>query len=359
MYWGAGLATGPAWNTWIGTIVPPSVRARYFSCRTRLNQAAVLAGFLAGGLALQQGVSLGSPLSAFAVLFFLAGLCRLASARFLARQSEPVPIPDNMRHIPAGELIVRLSRSHDGRLLWYMALVQGAAYFAGPYFAPYMLRELRFSYAEFVCLIATAFVSKVVALPMIGRFASRFGARRLLWIGGIGIAPVSAMWLVSNHLAWLVVVQLVAGATWAAYELAVFLCYFESIPAEERTSMLTMFNLATTAAMVAGSLLGGAVLETLGPTPSTYHLLFALSTVFRLATLVVLWSVPEFSIPSRSVAFRTVGVDPSSGSISRPILPGMDESAQPIDDVLPELQPGCDLAADTGSGSVHVPRKSA
>ena len=49
LYWGSGLATGAAWNTWIGTIVPPLMRANYFSCRTRLSQAATLAGFLGGG----------------------------------------------------------------------------------------------------------------------------------------------------------------------------------------------------------------------------------------------------------------------------------------------------------------------
>ena len=44
IYWGAGLATGPAWNTWMGAIVPRFVRARFFARRTRLSQVAVLAG---------------------------------------------------------------------------------------------------------------------------------------------------------------------------------------------------------------------------------------------------------------------------------------------------------------------------
>ncbi len=327
LYWGSGLATGAAWNTWIGTIVPRAVRANYFSCRTRLSQAAVLAGFVCGGLALQYGASVNVPLTAFAVLFFLAGISRMLSASYLARQTEPEPIPRNMRQIPPRELFARLLRGGDGRLLWYMSLVQGAAYFAGPYFAPYMLRELHFTYGEFVTLIATAFVAKVLALPMFGRYASRFGTRSLLWFGGIGIVPVAAMWLVSDNFAWLMFVQLAAGSTWAAYELAVFLCYFESFPAEERTSMLTIFNLATTAAMVAGSLLGGAVLSYFGTTPAAYHLLFAISSLFRLMTLAILKIVPEFAAPAGPVGLRTVGVDPTSGSISKPILPGIGESA--------------------------------
>ncbi|MGE3316287.1 MAG: MFS transporter [Planctomycetaceae bacterium] len=323
IYWGTGLAGGPAWNTWIGTIVPRTIRARYFSCRTRLNQAAILGGFLTGGFALQYGAALGTPLTAFAFLFLLAGICRLVSAWFLSRQSEPEPIPRNMRRIPPAEMFSRLCRGGEGRLLLYLSLVQGAAYFAGPYFAPFMIRELQLTYGQFVWLIAAAFVAKVVSLPLFGRLAAVWGARRLLWVGGIGIAPFAALWLVSNHIAWLTFVQLMAGTTWAAYELAVLLCYFESVKAEERTSMLTTFNLATTAAMVIGSLLGGALLKFLGPSASTYYLIFALSTVFRFATLLVLRTVPEILVAPRPVAVRTIGVDPTSGSISRPILQDM------------------------------------
>jgi MFS family permease len=340
LYWGSGLATGAAWNTWIGTIVPPLLRANYFSCRTRLSQAATLAGFLAGGLALHFGAARNTPLMAFATLFLLAGIARALSASYLASQR-------------------RLWRGGDGRLLWYMSLVQGAAYFAGPYFSPYMIRELHFSYGEFVVLIATAFVAKVISLPLFGRFAARFGTRSLLWFGGVGIVPVSAMWLVTDDYAWLLFVQLVAGSTWAAYELAVFLCYFESVPAEERTSMLTVFNLATTAAMVGGSLLGGAVLKYFGPAPAVYHLLFALSTLFRLATLAVLKLVPEVIVSPGPMAMRTVGIDPTSGSISKPILPGLGDAHATLspETALPSIS--AKASRDSAAEFEMAPRKSA
>ena len=31
IYWGTGLATGPAWSTWIETVVPAGIRMRYFA----------------------------------------------------------------------------------------------------------------------------------------------------------------------------------------------------------------------------------------------------------------------------------------------------------------------------------------
>src|SRR5262245_9479338 len=44
IYWGSGMATGPAWNTWMNGVVPPRLRAHYFARRSRGAQVAVLLG---------------------------------------------------------------------------------------------------------------------------------------------------------------------------------------------------------------------------------------------------------------------------------------------------------------------------
>ena len=65
-YWGFGMATGPAWNTWVTQIVPRPIRSRFFAARSRWSQVAVLAGLIAGGLALQAGAGAERPLPIFA-----------------------------------------------------------------------------------------------------------------------------------------------------------------------------------------------------------------------------------------------------------------------------------------------------
>jgi MFS family permease len=112
-------------------------------------------------------------------------------------------------------------------------------------------------------------------------------------LGGLGIVPVSGLWLISNSFAFLLLVQVIAGVTWAAYELAMFLLFFETIRAEERTSILTSYNFANSMATVAGSLLGGALLATCGKTEQVYLSLFALSSVARALTLFALLRVPD------------------------------------------------------------------
>ena len=62
----------------------------------------------------------------------------------------------------------------------------------------------------------------------------------------------------------LLMIQVMAGVSWATYELAAFLLFFEAIDARQRIGMLTLYNLGNAAATVAGSLIGGGILMLLG-----------------------------------------------------------------------------------------------
>ena len=325
VYWGTGLATGPAWNTWIGTVVPPDRRAPFFARRTRLSQAAVLVAFVVGGTLLQVSDRYQATLLAFAAIFLAAAVFRVLSFGMLAVQSEPVPMPPNMRRMSPRQTWRYLRHSDSGRLIRYLVAVQAAVQFSGPYFVPYMFAKLGLSYGQYVVLVAAAFLAKIVSLNAWGHYASRLGTMRLLWLGGIGITPVAALWLVSDDFVWLLLIQLVAGVVWGAYELAFFLLFFESIPEQKRTSVLTLYNLANSAAWVAGSALGGLLLYALGAERRAYLLLFVLSSVGRAMALVLLRrqrGVPREAAP---IGVRTLGVRPMSATVDSPILPSLPE----------------------------------
>lgn len=331
LYWAAGLATGPAWNTWIGTIVPPLVRPRFFAIRTRSQQAAVFVGFLIGGIALQSAGTPDRVLTVYAVLFAVAALCRLVSAWMLSRQSEPIPVPRQMRQIPFRELISHLRGKSGGQLLVYLVGVQAAVQMAGPFFTPFMFRKLNFSYGQFVALISVAFLVKVIAFPIWGRVAHRIGARKLLWIGGWGIIPMSASWIVSQNFAWLLFVQMAGGVSWAAYELAFFLLFFESIAEEERTSLLTVYNLLNTSAWVLGSLFGALILSMMGGTFESYLWVFGLSSVARGFALMLLARLPALDVAANEVSIRTMAVRLNGTSPDAPVLPSLpDQMPEPV-----------------------------
>jgi MFS family permease len=288
IYWGSNMACGAAWNTWAATLVPAGERAPFFSRRTRLTQAGLLVGFVAGGLTLQAGTSLEKPLAAFALIFLCAAIARFISAAFLFSQSEPSPPTAAHRIVPAREMLRRFRSGSDGRLLTYLVLMQAAAQISGPYFTPFMLKQLHFSYATYMIVVAAGLVAKMFSLPMLGRVAHRYGARKLLIIGGCTVIPMPVLWLVTDSVPWLVFIQLLSGVTWAGYELAMFLLFLEQLPDRERTSVLTTYNFAHAAATVGGAALGGLLIGQLGKTQTAYLVVFAMSGFARVLTLPLL-----------------------------------------------------------------------
>jgi MFS family permease len=212
-------------------------------------------------------------------------------------------------------------------LLVFIVAMQCMVQISGPYFAPFMLEHLRLSYAQYTFLLCATFLAKIITLPLFGNFAHRLGATRLLWIGGIAIAPVAGMWVVSQNFVWLTAVQVFSGIAWAAYELAFFLLFFESIDREKRTTVLTVYNLANSVAWVAGAAIGGTLLSLLGARQSVYLFLFGLSTVGRGLICLALPRLQLSEVAIAPIGVRTVAIRPNSAGIDSPIIASLPDDA--------------------------------
>jgi hypothetical protein len=291
VYWATGLAANGPWNAWIETLVPAPLRIRYFARRSRINQWGIVAGFLAGGIALQAAGRLGVPLAVFAALFFLAAVSRFVSVSLLTRHREPQPPRRAPAFSPAGAFR-SLITGEKGRLLLYVMAAQAAVQISSPYFTPFMLGELHFSYAVYAVVTCTAMVAKVCFLPTVGRLADRVGVRRVFWTSAAASIFVPLFWLASNNWYYLVCVQVYSGMVWCAFDLATLLLYFETIPRQKRVDVLAFFNLANSAAMAGGSLLGAGILSALGANRAAYLALFAISSLGRAFAILLLARVP-------------------------------------------------------------------
>lgn len=325
LYWAAGLATGPAWNSWIERIIPKPMRANYFAKRTRASQLATLVGFVAGGLLLQYGRQSGWVLLAFAALFTTACAARIISAILLSvHRAPPQSAPSAS---PASAVAAAARPSYSGKhLLIYLVLVQGVVQISGPYFTPYMLQHLHLSYLAFTGLIAVAFVAKVISLAAWGKLARRRGAGWLLTLGGTAIVPLSSLWIVSQSYYWLLLIQTINGVAWAAYELGLFLMFFEALPVQRRVHMLTYYNLANTSAWCVGATVGACLLSYWGPTVESYYALFVLSSVGRVFAVGYLYATrPEVKIRVTQIGLRVVGLRPNGTPLDAPILPSIPE----------------------------------
>jgi len=319
-YWGFGMATSPAWNTWVGALVPAAMRAQFFARRTRWAQSALFAALIGAGLWLDRTRGGQSALTPFALLFALAALARFVSAGFLASQSEPLPLPADHRPVSLVAFLGRLRSRGEGALLGHLLAMQLAVYVAAPFFAPYMLSRLELSYRAYTTLLAAAFAGRVLTLPALGRIAQRHGARRLLLLSACGIAPLPALWLVSPEPGYLFVLQIGSGVAWAGFELATLMLFFEHIDARERTGVLTCFNLANALALAAGSLIGALLFQSSGGGWTSYVVVLLVSSCARVLTLPLLRGIPAQITGAAAIPLRTLAVRPSSGALQRPIV---------------------------------------
>lgn len=318
-YWGFGMATSPAWNAWVTSLVPRDLRAHFFAGRTRAAQASLFVAVLFGGVLLQSGRGRDAELTLFALLFATAMAMRGVSAWFLSRQSEAPGVAAGHRALPPREVFASIRSAGSGRVVSYLLCMQVAVHVAAPYFTPYMLGPLALDYTEFMALTAAAFGARVVVLPLLGQVAHRRGARLLLWWGALGIAPLPALWLLSQNFWYLLALQLFSGTAWAALELATLLSFFEGIDERDRASVLAVFNLVNATAVTIGAALGSQLfLRVEGP--AVYLWLFGVSSVLRLLTLFVLRRAASGVETHAELELRTLAVRPSAGAIDRPIL---------------------------------------
>ncbi|MGE0614571.1 MAG: MFS transporter [Bacteriovoracia bacterium] len=321
LYWAAGMASGPAWNTWMSTIIPKDTRVSFFSRRNWMMSAAVLTGILVGGVSLHAAGTGPWLLPTFALLFTGACLSRLLSAYFLTRQDEPKGASLELQRVPLRSLWRKIRTENYGKILLYLMCVQVGAQFSAPYFSPFILSHLQFSYAEFMWLVSASLLARMLTSPFVSRWTPRWGVHRLLLIAGIGIIPTPALLLLSQDIAWITLVQVTAGFFWAIYEFAAFLILFEEIPEKERTNILTTYNLFSTLAMLVGSVCGGWVLSTYLGSSQAYMIVFLTASTLRLLAIFALLSAGEI----KKIRFKRLPLDwrapwglrPLQGSIAR------------------------------------------
>lgn len=322
LYFCGSLGGGPAWVTVTGHLFPARIRSNYFARRSRILQAGTFGGLLAFGL-IAQGVeklfaasttlrdsAFDPVLLACGVSFLLAAAARAVSAWHLSRYSEPPQSPRHQRVVRLREFTARFSHGNEGRFILY-ALAGGFALQIGhPYANPFMLDVLRptdglhewivrtlGAQAPYTLLLAAVYAGRVCVLPAAGRLAARAGSRRLLWIGGAGLVPLAAFWLLSDHFAFLLLFQCATGMALAVWELGLFLMNYESIAPHERIAMITYYTLSNEAGKTGGSLVGAGLLGWAGKDWGAYALVFLVSASARLVSLGLLARVRNPRLP--------------------------------------------------------------
>jgi MFS family permease len=324
---GANLVS-PQWSSLMGDLVPERRRGRFFALRTRLTSATTFASLVLAGFLLHLLSGQGMTAIGYVCLFLVAAIARLVSWFQLARMHDPPG------HVAAMEVPLgrgwwrRLRHSPFVRFSAFFALMQFAVAVASPFFTVYMLRDLHFSYLQFMANTATTVLFQFLTLARWGRISDAFGNRLILATCACIIPFLPILWTLSTNFWYLVALQALSGLSWAGFSLSAGNFLYDLVAREKRATYMAVHNVIASTGIFAGALLGGYLgavmpgeITLLGHTlilVSPLYGVFAVSTAIRLMVVIAL--VPRLKevrqvrpLSVRELIFRVTRLNALSG----------------------------------------------
>jgi len=327
-YYAFANLAAPQWSSLMGELVTEKKRGRFFARRTRISSMTSFIALVMAGLLLHYFDSATATRTGYLILFGIAFISRLVSFYHLAKMYDP---PGHVAaiEVPVEQLTWKqLRQSQFAGFSMYFALIQFCVAIGSPFFSIYLLRDLGFSYIEFMACTAATVLMQFLTLNRWGRISDIFGNRIILSLCGSLIPFVPFLWLFSPNFYYLLVVQAFGGMIWAGFSLSASNFLYDLIPQNKRATYMASHNVLASVGVFCGALLGGYLGSVL---PQQYNLfgieiqfisqlynIFLLSFVLRLITSLLL--IPRLKetrrvkpVSVRRLVFRIVRFNPLSG----------------------------------------------
>ena len=184
--------SGNARASWVGDLVPPKRRGMFF------GRMMMFAGFVGAVFAIFEGLFLDRinlmGLTAFNWLFTFGMFFGLLNAMFFIPQAD-IPVVRSENGI-AFRRLVRDTFSNKA-LLVVMAytLIWSFQGIAGPFYATYMLRDLKIPFLGLGILTSISTVTMLASSPFWGRIVDRYGCRPVLIACTSVLIPMPLAWI--------------------------------------------------------------------------------------------------------------------------------------------------------------------
>lgn len=276
----------PIWNSLIGELVPAELRGRFFGYRNQRIGMVTFITLLAGGKILDLAGLINFPALGFCCIFLIAGVSRFCAAYWLSQHDDPPYHPDRASSFSFLEFLLRLPRSNFARFVLFVSSVNFAVAFAGPYFSLYMLRDLKFTYAQYTMNVAAALVTQFLMMRHWGKLIDRYGNKKILNICSWAVCFPSLLWLLSKDPFVLIIFQIYSGLAWSGFNLAASNFLFDAVTPPKRARCAAYQALCSGALVLAGATLGGLAARNLYNSFTVASLHFQLSSTLPLVFLI-------------------------------------------------------------------------
>jgi MFS family permease len=319
----AGNLSAASWADWMANIVPKKWHGRYFANRNRILSLIQLMIAISASFLLDHAA--GKVMLMFSVIWLSCFAARSISSLILMLMYEPPVVVKEPKQ--AGNFlgfVKALPRTNFGTFTLAASLLSLAVNFSAPFFAVHMLRNLRLSYVEYTILTVTATAAVVGTLGIWGRIIDRLGAITAIRFCTLVITLLPLPWVITDNYSILMCTQVLAGFSWAGFNLGVFVYYLNFQGHTTRVSSISYFNAINFFCVFVGATLGGLLGPCL-PTIASYQLqtIFAVSVLMRIIPTILFQGVKTEKQPQKFTAIERLFFDPNLNirlGITRSIL---------------------------------------
>jgi len=248
-----GMRT-PSWSALMGDVVPKGKWGKFFGRRNMYMNIAGLATALACGQLL---IWMGFPFILTAAFVF-----GLFSIYFFSKIYEP-PCRHEYHYTHTVSVnfsglwkSVKINRNFAFFTL-FMTAINFAVFFASPFFAVYMLSDLKIGYLWYAALAVIESIAIIVSQPYWGNLCDKFGDRNIMIITGILVAFVPFYWIFITNPYEIIIADALSGFAWAGFGIATFNFMLASSPADKRAEFTASHSFFTGLGVVGGAFCGG------------------------------------------------------------------------------------------------------
>ena len=319
VYWIMAMGIMPAWNSWISKLLKIEQIRHFFSLRNSFVGIGTLVGLMISGLMLQNKSSFLN-ISTFQIIFVICFFARSLSMLFLAQHPRVEfvpPVPTNLSFSPLGE---EEKDKFLHQFFIFSSVFKIGVYFAASFFTPYMLVYLKFSYLEYMAILVSSFIGRIFIGYFLRKRLARFDINLIYLLSAMGITIIPILWPILGNVEMIFILELITGMLWGVFEICFLVTVFEEIPTEKQSVYMTRYNLWHTISIGIGALLGIVCFYFFKAHAHIYFIIFGISTVLRGISIA---TFPRRHLTSKlssfSDFFRSFGVRPGMGSITRPM----------------------------------------
>jgi MFS family permease len=272
--------TVPAWTSWMGDLVDEKSRGIYFGKRSKENNFVLLISIILAGFFLEHFSV--NPVIGFGILFLFAFGSSLMATWFLTKKYDIPYKEEKQDQFSFIDFSKRMFKTNFGMFTIYNFAIHFSVYIAAPYFVPYMLDYLKFTYLQFMIVISLAFLAKVLFMPVWGEFSDIYGNRKVILFSTILVTLLPFLWILNKSFIWVCFLQLLSGLSWAGFDISILNYVYDSTSVQKRPRCTSYMLFYRGLGVFLGGLIGGLLYQRISFFGSGFYAVFLLSTILRL-----------------------------------------------------------------------------